>query len=110
MAIAYKILGQSAPANTSNANVYTVPSATSAVVSTIHIANVTNTAATARVFARIAGATAAAGNALAYDVSVAANSFVALTEGITLATTDIITVQTGTSNALTFTVFGSEIS
>lgn len=110
MPTVYKVLGQSAPANTSNANLYTVPSATSAIVSTLVIANTTATAATARVFARIAGATAAASNAIIYDASIPANSTATFTLGMTLATTDIITVQTGTSNALTFTAFGSEIS
>ena len=106
----YKILGQSAPANTSNADIYTVPSLTSTVVSTLHIANVTATDATARVFVRIAGATAAVSNAAVYDVSIPANSFLGLTEGWTLATTDVITVRSGTASALTFTLFGSEIS
>lgn len=110
MATVYKVLGQAAPANTSNANLYTVPSATSAIVSTLVVANTTATAATARVFARIAGATAAASNAILYDASIPANSTATFTLGMTLATTDIITIQTGTSNALTFTAFGSEIS
>lgn len=106
----YKILGQSGPANTSNANLYTVPASTSAIISTLAIANTTATAATARVFARIAGAAAATTNAILYDVSIPANSTAAFTLGMTLDTTDIITVQTGTANALTFTAFGSEIS
>lgn len=110
MATTYKVLGQAAPANTSNANLYTVPSATSAVISTISITNTTSTAATCRIFVRIAGATAAASNALAYDVSIPANDLKAITVGVTLATTDIITVQTGTANALTFQLFGSEIA
>lgn len=110
MPTTYKVLGQAAPATTSNANLYTVPSATSAVVSTLVIANTTASAATCRVFVRVAGAAAAASNSIAYDLSIAANSHVAFTEGFTLAATDVVTVQTGTSNALTFTLFGSEIS
>ena len=70
----------------------------------------TGTAATTRVFARIAGAAAAAGNALLYDVSIPANSSASFTFGITLAATDVITVQTGTANALTFTAFGTELA
>lgn len=104
------MLGQSAPANTSNANLYTVPAATSTVVSTLTITNVTTSSATVRVFVRIAGATAAASNALVYDVPVAGNSLMTLTLGITLAATDVITVQTGTANAITFQAFGSEAS
>lgn len=110
MAAIYKILGQAAPADTNNANIYTVPAATSAVVSSIVIANTTGTAATARVFVRIAGATAATSNAVFYDVTVAANSHASFTEGWTLATTDVVTVRTGTANALTFTLFGSELN
>lgn len=110
MPTTYKVLGQSAPADTSNATLYTVPSSTSTVVSTLAIANTTGSAATCRVFVRIAGAGAAASNAVLYDASIPANSTTSLTLGMTLATTDVISVRTGTSNALTFTAFGSEIS
>jgi hypothetical protein len=110
MPTTYKILGQAAPADTNNATLYTVPSSTSAVVSTIAIANVTASAATCRIFVRISGAAAAVGNALLYDASVPANSTTSLTLGVTLATTDVISVRTGTTSALTFTAFGSEIS
>lgn len=110
MALTYKVLGQSAPANTSNADLYTVPASTSAIVSTLAISNTTATAATARVFVRIAAATAATSNAIIYDVSIPANSVASFTLGITLATTDVITVRTGTANALTFQAFGSQVS
>jgi hypothetical protein len=110
MPTVYKILGQSAPANTSNANLYTVPSATNTIVSTLVIANTTATAALAEVYVRIAGAAASTSNAVLYDVSIPGNSSSAFTLGMTLAATDIITVQTATANALTFTAFGSEIS
>jgi hypothetical protein len=43
MPTVYKVLGQAAPANTSNANLYTVPASTSAIVSTLVIANTTAT-------------------------------------------------------------------
>ena len=110
MATTYKILGQSAPANTSNADLYTVPASTSTVVSSIIVTNTTTSVATARIFIRKAAATAAASNALAYDLAIAPNSVNTYTLGLTLATTDVITVQTGTANALTFQAFGSEIA
>lgn len=110
MATTYKILGQSAPASTANADLITVGASKSQIVSTLVIANTTTSDATARVFARIAGAAAAAGNALLYDLTIPANGQYALTLGITLAATDVLTVRTGTSNALTFTAFGTEIS
>jgi hypothetical protein len=110
MPTTYKVLGQSAPANTNNADLYTVGSGKSAVISTLSITNDTATAATARIFIRVAGATAGLTNALVYDTSFAPNSTTALTFGITLAATDVISVRTGTADALTFMAFGSEIS
>ena len=109
MAFVYKTLGISAPAGTANADLYTVPASTSAVVSTVAISNVTATAVTARVFIRIAGATATISNALVYDTSIAANSTTALSLGITLAATDVITVRSATGAALSFFAFGSEV-
>lgn len=106
----YKILGQSAPTNTSNADLITVGASKSQIVSTLVISNTTTSAATARVFARIAGAAAGTSNALIYDVSIAGNATVAFTLGVTLAATDVLTIRTGTANALTFTAFGTEIA
>lgn len=110
MATAYKILGQAAPAATTNSDLITVGAAKSQVISTLVVANTTTTDATCRVFARIAGAAAATTNALVYDVTVPGAGVQAFTLGITLAATDVLTVRTGTANALTFTAFGSEIS
>ncbi len=110
MPTAYKILGQSAPASTANTDLYTVGAGVQTVVSTLVITNTTATAATARVFVRANAAAAAASNAVVYDTSIAANSMLALTLGICVDASDVITVQTGTSNALTFQAFGSEIS
>lgn len=106
----YKVLGQSLPSTTSNADLYTVPASTQTVVSTINVANITANAATYRIFVRVAGATAANSQALVYDASAAANSTTAITIGVTLNATDVITVQSGTASALTFQAFGSEIS
>jgi hypothetical protein len=110
MATSYKILGQAAPANTSNADLYTVPAATEAVISTLLVTNTTGTDATCRIFARAAGAAASTSNAIIYDGTVTANDFKAITVGVTLAATDVITVQSGTADALTFQSFGSEIA
>jgi hypothetical protein len=110
MAIVYKVLGQAAPADTSNADLYTVPAATSAVVSTLNVTNLTDTEATFSVYLRVAGATAASVNTLLKDVPLAANSIFSATQGITLGAADVITVSTATENALSFQVFGSEIS
>lgn len=110
MATTYKVLGQAAPANTTNADLYTVPADTSAIISTLMVTNTTATDATCRIYVRVAGATAAASNAIVYDGPVTANNFTAVTVGFTLSATDVITIQSGTGDALTFHLFGSEVA
>jgi len=109
MATTYKVLGQSNPSATTATTLYTVPSATQAVVSTIVIANLAATSATFRIAVRVAGATLANSQYVAYDVTVGASDSTALTLGITLGATDVVTVYASTAN-LTFTAFGSEIA
>ena len=109
MATTYKVLGQSNPAATSATTLYTVPSATQAVVSTIVIANLNTANATFRIAVRVAGATLADSQYVAYNVTVGGTDSTALTLGITLGATDVITVY-ASSATLTFTAFGSEIS
>lgn len=109
MASTYKVLAQSAPSATTNTDVYTVGSGKSAVVSTITVCNRAATAATYRIAIRVAGATIANEDYIAYDASVPANDSIALTLGITLAATDVVTVYASTAN-ISFNLFGSEIS
>ena len=109
MPTVYKVLAQLAPSATTATTLYTVPSATSTVISTITVCNRGTSAASYRIAVRPAGATLANEDYLAYDVAIAANDTTALTLGITLATTDVITVYASTAN-FSFNVFGSEIS
>jgi glucose-6-phosphate dehydrogenase assembly protein OpcA len=109
MATAYKVLGQANPAATTATTLYTVPASTSTVVSTVVICNQTATAATFRLSVRPAGASQTAAMYVAYDVTVGASDSTALTLGITMATTDVLTVY-GSTATLSFTAFGSEIS
>jgi hypothetical protein len=108
MATTYKVLGQSAPSATTDTDVYTVPSATTAVVSTINICN-RSTATQFRVAVRPGGASISDEMYLAYDTAIASNDSIALTFGITLATTDVITVYSLSGN-VSFVVFGSELT
>ena len=105
----YKVLGQSNPSATTATTLYTVPASTSAVVSTVVICNQTATAATFRLSVRPAGAAQTAAMYVAYDVTVGASDSTALTLGITLGATDVITVYASTAN-VSFTAFGSEIA
>jgi len=105
--MAKKVLGQANPSATTATTLYTVPSAKSAVVSTLVVANLSTSAATYRVAIRPGGATLANTHYIAYDVALSANDSTALTLGITLATTDVITVYASSAN-VNFTAFGDE--
>jgi hypothetical protein len=109
MASIYKVLGQSNPAATTDTNLYTVPASTSTVCSTLVIANISTTGASFRVAIRPAGASIANQHYIVYDTIIAANDSIFLTLGISLATTDVVTVYASSAN-LVFNLFGSEIS
>ena len=109
MATTYKVLGQSAPAATTASDIYTVPSSTSTIVSTITVANRAASSGTYRISIRPAGASQANQHYIAYDVPINANDTTTLTIGITLAATDVITVYASSAD-FSFNAFGSEIS
>ena len=109
MPTTYKVLGQSNPAATTATTLYTVPSATSTVVSTITICNQAGSSGSYRIAIRPAGATLATQHYIAFGVVIAANDTTVLTLGITLAATDVITVY-ASSTSFSFSAFGSEIS
>jgi len=109
MPTTYKVLGQSNPSATSATTLYTVPSTTQAVVSTITVCNQASSAATYRIAVRPNGDTLAAQHYVAYDVSLPGNATDTLTLGITLGDTDVITVYASTAT-MSFSAFGSELS
>ena len=109
MAITYKVLGQSNPSANTNTDLYTVPASTSTVCSTLVICNQAATGATFRIAVRPAGASITTSQYLAYDSNINANDSITLTIGITLATTDIVTVRAN-SATVSFSLFGSEIT
>ena len=109
MAITYKVLGQSNPTANTNTTLYTVPSTTSTVCSTIVICNQAASAATFRIAVRPAGATLAAQHYISYDSNLNANDSITMTIGITLAETDVITVRANTTT-VSFSLFGSELT
>jgi hypothetical protein len=108
MALSYKVLGQVAPSATTNTTLYTVPSLTSTVCSTLVVCN-RGVSTTFRVAVRPAGATIADQHYLTYDTAINQYDTAFLTLGITLATTDVVTVYAGTAT-VSFSLFGSEIT
>lgn len=102
-----KILGQSAPGATTETALYTVPAATSAVISSIVVCNRSGTAATFRVSLDQAGGGTADKDYLYYDTALAGNDSFVATIGISLATTDVVNVYASNAN-LSFNAFGVE--
>jgi glucose-6-phosphate dehydrogenase assembly protein OpcA len=105
--MAKKVLGQVNPSATTATTLYTVPSAKSAVISSLTVCNQASTSATFRIAVRPAGATLAAVHYVAYDVAVGAADTTCLTLGITLTATDVVTVYASTAN-ISFHAYGDE--
>jgi len=109
MATSYKILGQAHLTTTSDTDIYTVPSATETIVSTMIVANISAAATTFNISLRQDGATLADKHYIAKEVPIAANDSTTLTLGMALEATDVVTCTAGTADALSFNLFGAEI-
>ena len=105
----YKILGQAAPANTSNVTLFTVPTGKYAIISLLNILNqdatVGNDAGTYRVAVVPSGDTLAAKHWLKYDDFLDLRQSRSLFAGLSMAAGDAIIVQAGTVN-FSFTLSG----
>lgn len=102
----YKVLGQVAPSATTATTLYTVPASTETIASTLTVCN-RSTAATYRIAVRPAGASLDTLHYIVYDAALAANSTESWSIGMTLATTDVVTVYASSANT-TFALFGQE--
>lgn len=109
MATFYKVLGQLAPSAATATTLYTVPSATQVVISSLVVTNRGASSGTYRIAIRPNGATLSAEHFIANDVTLGANSFVSLTLGLTIDSSDVVTVQASTAD-FSFNAFGSEIA
>lgn len=105
----YKTLGQSKPAATTTTDIYTVPSATSTVLSTLFVCNQGAVTDTFRVSVRVAGAAADVKQYLVFDKTINAKDSYPIQLKFGLATTDVITVYSGLGN-VSFNLSGVEIS
>ena len=105
--MAKKVLGQVNPSATTATTLYTVPAGKTAVISTLVVANLSTSAATYRIAIRVAGSALSNEEYIAYDVALSANDSTALTLGITLAATDVVTVYASSAN-VAFNAFGDE--
>jgi hypothetical protein len=110
MATTYKILGQQAPSAAAETDLYTVPAATQAVVSSVIVCNRSSSAtATFRISASFTGTATAPKDYIYYDLILGQNDTFIATIGLTLGATDKIRVYSSTAN-LSFTAVGSQIT
>lgn len=109
MADTLKVLGQSALSATTLTDIYTVPGATSATVSSLVVCNRGGSATTFRVSVAPGGAADANSQYIYYDVSIPANDTFVATIGLTLATTDKVRGYAGNGN-LTISLYGVEVT
>lgn len=101
----YKVLGQQALAATTNTDLYTAPAP--AVVSTLCVCNTGSSDATFNIAVRPAGATLANKHYCVYGAAIGASQTLALTLGIGVAATDVVTVYTSAAT-VSFSAFGVE--
>ncbi len=103
-------LAQSRPSGTSAVTLFTATLRTE--ITALVIANTTGTAATYSIYHDNAGTTYSEATALAFSVSLAANTSVVLFQsqgegcGLTLSKSGTLGIKSGTGNALTFTLYG----
>jgi len=111
MATAYKTLGQLDLTSSTLTTLYTCPSSTETVLSTVIIANRASAADTFRLAMRTGGDAISDKHYIAYDVPVAANDSTTLTLGITMEATDVLSVAaSGTASTLSINAFGAEVT
>lgn len=111
MASNYKVLGQVDLQSATLTSLYTVPSATEAVISSVIVCNRSTAATTFRLAVRPNGAAISDQHYIAYDVPIAANDSTTLTLGLTMDAADVLSVNAaGTASRLSFNAFGAEVT
>jgi hypothetical protein len=105
----YKVLGQEALPAASLTDVYTVPAATEAVISSIIVCNRDSSSHKYRLSIAVGGAADDVEQYLAYDVTLLGESSDDWTIGATLAAGDVVRAY-GDAAQLSVSVFGTEIT
>lgn len=108
MSETYKVLAQLNPSATTLTLLFTVPAATSVVVSKLTVCN-QGIAGSFRVSVSVAGAADNAKQYIDYDVPIAVGESIDVAQGVTLSTTDLMRVYASHAN-MSFNLFGDEIA
>jgi hypothetical protein len=97
------------PAANTLSTLYTVPSSTQAVVSTINVCNTASADATYRIAIVPNGVSITNANYIVYNATIAGNETVAFTQGITMDSGDLLRVF-ASSASVAFNAFKMEIA
>lgn len=106
---AFKVLSQTNPSAATLTDAYTVPAATSTVVSSIVVANRSATGTSFRISVAVAGVADNNKQYTHYDVAIGGNDTYIATIGLSLATTDVLRVYAALAT-LSFTATGLEVT
>lgn len=104
----YKVIAQANPSAATLTDAYTVPASTEAVISSIVVANRSNTKTEFRISVAVSGAADSNEQYLAYDAEILGNETREFTLGITLSAGDVVRVY-ATLATVSFNVFGTEV-
>lgn len=111
MAITEKQLGQSRPANTTAASIYSPPSSTRVIIKSVEVTNTSSSKVKYRIFHDDNGTTYDETTALRWDITLGANESDSFNVYWTSNdSTGNFAVRTDTANALTFTFYGAELT
>ena len=108
MATKYKVLGQALPSANTFTDLYRVPAGNSAVISTLSVCNVSAANVTFRAMVRPGGNTISTQQYIAFEVPIPAQDTIPLTLGMSLDSTDVVTVFSF-QGSVVFNLFGTEI-
>jgi hypothetical protein len=108
MPTTYKVLGQSYPTANTDTALYTVPSSTSAVISTVSICNIGTAEDAVFLSIRPNGETLANKHYVLFNELLSAGQNLSLTLGITLGDTDVVTIKSA-NGTCSFNAFGTEL-
>jgi glucose-6-phosphate dehydrogenase assembly protein OpcA len=97
------------PAANTLSTLYTVPSSTQAVVSTINVCNTASADATYRIAIVPNGVSITNANYIVYNATISGNETIAFTQGITMDSGDLLRVF-ASSASVAFNAFKMEIS
>jgi hypothetical protein len=111
MAFTEGVLGQLRPANTTAASLYSPAASTIGIGKTLTVCNTSGAAATFRIFVDNDGTTYDETTAIFWDISIAADETVQLDGFYPMNNAaGNLAVRTSVANALTFTLFGAEVT